>query len=79
MNKLEIAKEIIKKNYSQADCGLYDERNVVGDSMTTLYDEDGLMIDICYGWGYFEVFGLSDGEFSELEDFYGRLKEHWDD
>ena len=67
MNKLQKAKEIIKKNFSDARCGIFDCCNTVGDRMTTLYDEDGLTIDICYGWAYFEVFGLSDSEFIELE------------
>ena len=73
MNKLEKAKEIIKEHYEQADCGLYDNRNTMGDPMTTIYDEDELTIDICYYYAYFEVFGLSDEEFEELEVFYNSL------
>ena len=75
MSKLEIAKKIIEEKYLYGEYGLFDTCNVMGDSMTTLYDEDGLTIVICYGWGYFEVFGLSDDEFKELEDFYEQLKE----
>lgn len=74
MNKLEIAKEIIKENYRHADCGIYDCRNLVGDRMTNIYNENGLAIDICYHYGYFEVFGLSDDEFNELERFYNSLE-----
>ena len=73
MNKLEKAKEIIKEHYEQADCGLYDSRNIMGDPMVTIYDENGLTIDICYYYSYFEVFGLSDEEFEELEVFYNSL------
>ena len=72
-NKLEIAKKIIKENYKNANCGIFDCRNLVGDSMTTIYDEDGLQIDICYHWSYFEVFGLTDNEFTELESYYEEL------
>lgn len=74
MNKLEKAKEIIKEYYNSADCGLFDCRNMVGDPMTNIYDEDGLTIDICYYYSYFEVFGLSDDEFAELENYYNELR-----
>lgn len=72
--KLEIAKNIIKENYKNAQCGIFDCRNLVGDSTVTIYDEDGLQIDICYHWSYFEVFGLTDDEFKELEKYYDGLE-----
>ena len=31
MSKLEKAKEIIKENWKEADCGIFDCRNLVGD------------------------------------------------
>ena len=74
MTKLERAKEVIKENYDDARCGIFDTRNTVGDRMTTIYKEDGLTIDICYFWEYFEVFGLTDDDFEELEFFYNRLR-----
>ena len=73
MNKLDIAKKVIKEHYSEADCGIYDSRNIVGDPMTTIYDDGNLTIDICYHYSYFEVFGLSNDEFRELESFYNAL------
>ena len=73
-NKLEIAKKIIKENIKDADCGIYNSLNLVGDDMTNIYDEDGLIIDICYHWSYFEVFGLSDEEFKTLEEYYDQIK-----
>ena len=39
--------------------------------MTNIYSGNGLDIDICYGYAYFEVFGLTDDEFAELEEYYG--------
>ena len=72
--KLEIAKQIIKENYKSADCGIFNSRNLIGDSMTTIYDKDGLVIDICYYYSYFEVFGLSYEEFEELEEYYNQLQ-----
>lgn len=71
--KLEKAKEIVKANYEDADCGIFKTRNLVGDMMETIYEEDGLTIDICRGWGYFEVFGLEADDFAELKRFYDKL------
>jgi hypothetical protein len=73
MSNLEKAKTIIKDNFKAGDCGLYCTRNIAGDTMTTLYKEGGLQIDICYYWSYFEVFGLSDSQFDELLDYYNDL------
>lgn len=70
MTKLEIAKQVIKENIYDAECGIFDSRNIVGDEMETIYYKDGLQIDICYSWMYFEVFGLTQDEFDELEVFY---------
>lgn len=74
MSKLEKAKEIIMENYNDADCGIFDCRNIVGDHMTTVYADEELQVDICYHWNYFEVFGLTDEEFTELETFYGQIR-----
>jgi len=75
MNKLERAKEIIKEHYKNGDCGIFNTRNILGDPMVNIYDDNDLVIDICYSYGYFEVFGLSDDEFVELEKYYNKLGE----
>lgn len=72
MNSLEKAKEIIKENY--VSCGIFDSRNVVGDPMCTIYSDGKLQIDVCYNYGYFEVFGLTDAEFKELKKYYLKLR-----
>ena len=74
MNKLEIAKKIIKENYHAGNCGIFNSRNILGDPMVNIYDDNELIIDICYYYGYFEVFGLSEEEFIELERFYNELE-----
>ena len=74
MSNLEKAKEIVKENYRDAQCGMFNTRNVVGDAMTNIYDENGLIVDICYDYMYFEVFGLSDNEFVELLKYYNSLR-----
>lgn len=79
MNKLEIAKKVIRENFEDGRSGIFNCRNLVGDEMINIYDKDGLRIDICYHYSYFEVFGLNDKEFDELEKFYneiGRLKKN---
>ena len=70
MNKLEKAKEVIKEHIKDATYGIFDCRNIAGDHMTNIYSENGLDIDICYGYAYFEVFGLTDDEFAQLETYY---------
>lgn len=74
MNILEKAKEIVKKYYNDADCGIFDSRNILGDDMITIYKDEGLKIDICYNDAYFEVFGLTNKEFKELEKYYDSLE-----
>ena len=74
MNKLDKAKEIIAEHFEDGNCGLYNTRNWVGDPMHTIYVDNGLQIDICYGCCYFEVFGLTNDEFSELKCFYDNLE-----
>lgn len=73
MNNLEKAKHIIRKNIKDATCGIFNCRNTVGDHMETLYPDNDLVIDICYDWAYFEVFGLTEEEFIELEEYYEDL------
>ena len=73
MNKLEIAKKVIAENIDKARFGIFDTRNMVGDTMDTIYDSDDLTIDICYRYAYFEVFGLTDNEFDELYKYYETL------
>ena len=68
--KLKIAIDIVTYHIADADGGIFNSRNTAGDVMKTVYDYDGLRIDICRGWGYFEVFGLSEREFEVLEAYY---------
>lgn len=72
--RLDKAKKVIRDNFSSAQCGLFDCRNVVGDHMVTVYEDDDIQIDICYHWEYFEVFGLTDAEFDELSKYYASLR-----
>lgn len=69
-DKLEKAKRIIDQYYDRASCGIFDCKGWGGDDMFTVYENDGLVIDICFYHQYFEVFGLSEDEFLELEKYY---------
>lgn len=79
MNNLEKAKEIVKKYYKDAYCGIFNSRNVIGDEMITIYKNESLTIEICYNYAYFEVFGLTNEEFKELEKYYDSLENSEDE
>lgn len=68
-------KRIINENITKAFCGIYFTRNVAGDEMTTLYDDGKHIVDICYHWGYFEIFGLNKKEREEISTYYFNLLE----
>lgn len=72
MGRLEAVKNVIDKNYEDAKCGLFFTRNLVGDPMVTIWEEDGVTVDICYDYAYFEVFGLTDKEEKGLMNYYRR-------
>lgn len=63
-------KEIIKEYIGQAECGIFFTRNFVGDNMHTIYEDENYQVDICYGYEYFEVFGLNWEQQKEIEDYY---------
>ena len=72
--EFEKVKELIKKYYNEADCGLYNTRNIVGDSMATIFDGEYFTLDICYNWSYFEIFGTTENEFNELYEIYKKME-----
>ena len=46
----------------------FNTRNIIGDSMTTIYDSDGITVDFCYHYSYLEIFGLTDEQYKSLSD-----------
>lgn len=58
--------------YENVDCGIYNTRNIVGDNMTNIYSDfkNGVVVDVCYPYGYFEIFGLDKEEWSEIKRYY---------
>lgn len=74
-NEFEEVKKIIKEYYNKADCGLFFCRNMTNDIMGTIYYKNGIQIDICYRYKYFEVFGLDLPQQLELKIFYDVLEQ----
>ena len=70
---IEEVKKVIREYYSDANCGIFFSRNIMGDPMYTIWTEDDIEIDICYGYCYFEIFGLTSEEQKEVEQFYNTL------
>ena len=58
--------EFLKKEFPNG-IQMFNTRNLVGDQICTIYNEDGFVVDYCHGYEYIEVFGLSDEEFSRLD------------
>lgn len=69
---IEILKKIIKENIKKADCGIFFTRNLVGDIMENIYEDENVSCDICRYYGYFEIFGLTVGKEDEIECYYAR-------
>ena len=69
MSRLDRVKKFIKENGFNG-WQAYDTRNIVGDEMETVYRnwEDGVTIDVCRGYQYLEIFGLTKEEWDELYD-----------
>ena len=52
----------------------FTTKNIVGDYMETIYNKDGIQVDYAPGYGYIEIFGLTDEEYEDLIDNTGYLK-----
>lgn len=64
-NRLIKLKKFLKEKFKEK-IQAFDTRNTVGDSMETIYNEDGITVDYCHYYGYIEIFGLTDEEYQEL-------------
>lgn len=71
--EFEKVKKIIKEHFNEAPWGLFFCRNITGDEMTNLYYKNGIQIDICYNYQYFEVFGLGLVQQIVLKKYYDFL------
>ena len=67
MDKMtKLRKFLIENNYEGTQT--FDTRNIVGDSMYTVYDDDGIVVDYCRYYDYLEIFGLTKEEYTSLKD-----------
>ena len=46
----------------------FDCRGIAVDSMTTIYNSDGITVDFSYYYDYLEIFGLTDEQYKSLSD-----------
>ncbi len=45
---------------------IFTTKNIVGDFLVPIYEEDEVEIEYCPKWNYVEIFGLSEEEEKEL-------------
>lgn len=76
MSHVDMVKEVIKQNIEDALFGIFDCGNTTGDAMYPLLNKEGVRVFICYDYGYFEVLGLTWGEFKQVEEYYNKLIEN---
>lgn len=69
----KIALQLVQDNIQFAKCGIFNTRNIAGDLLNLLHKEGTFQVWICYQHEYFEVLGLPDDEFTELERRYKEL------
>lgn len=73
--ELKEVKELIKKHYDIADGGMFFTRNIAGDTMETIFKGEYFTLDMCYFWGYYELFGCTEDEEKEVAIYYDSLEE----
>ena len=68
MKQTERVKKLIKwvKENGYEGMQTFNCRNIAGDRMETVYEADGITVDYCEGWEYFEIFGLASEEYESL-------------
>lgn len=70
MTNLEKAKKVIEEYIEFAKDGIFDTRNIIGDPMVNVYTDEEIIINVCFEYGYFEVFGLTEEEYEDLGEYY---------
>lgn len=65
MNKIDKLKKFLNEEFKEK-IQAFNTRNIIGDPMCTIYDEDGITVDMCYEWSYIEIFGLTQQQFEDL-------------
>lgn len=73
--ELQNVLDSIKRKYGNAECGVFFSRNLVDDPMINIFKGTFFSVDICYYYGYFEVFGCTEEEKQVVISFYNELGE----
>ena len=76
MRDLTEEKKVIKDNFNSGSLGIFNSRNIAGDMLVPIYEGNGVRIEICPYYEYFEVFGLTCEEFEKVKEYYDHLGEH---
>lgn len=71
-DKIDKLKKFLQEEYPNIQA--FNTRNIAGDSLYTVYEEDGITVEYCYYYEYIEIFGLTDEEFEDLVDESGYVK-----
>lgn len=71
-DKIDKLKKFLQEEYPNIQA--FNTRNIAGDSLYTVYEEDGITVEYCYYYEYIEIFGLTDEEFEDLVDESGHVK-----
>lgn len=72
-NLIKKIKNVLKERILEGGCGIFDCRGWTPDPKCTIFNEDGVIVDICHGYEYFEILGLTDEEFKLVADYYQKL------
>lgn len=56
---------------------MFDTRNFIGDYMETIYEENGIQVDICRDYQYLEIFGLDEDELEKLLEAHFATGAEW--
>lgn len=65
-NRLIKLKKFLKEAFEDS-IQSFTTKNIVGDSMVTIYNKDEIQVDYAPRYEYIEIFGLTDEEYQELE------------
>lgn len=79
MDKVKEVKDVLRRHiggrFPYNAHGLFDTRNHAGDEMETIYKNEGVTVEFCAFWEYYEIFGLTEEEFLEVKSYYQDLVE----
>lgn len=69
MDSYRLAKliEFLKEEFSNG-IQIFFTKNIVGDYMYIIYNEDDISVEYCPNWNYIEIFGLDTYERNILEE-----------